>query len=719
MQHLKKIDPLTMTVKEMYAELLSRAYDGNAPEGGFELEPAAAVVACNDIDGMFDVEFAPEVEAEFLSWDDRLVPENRADEPEPKASDPPFEIPFLEQIPKNAFGEALVNYAKLNTVIRAYGEPTENVEHFFKNEWGIPDEYDMSPFVCVPRSEGPKVFAGVLRKTVPTMLSMSGAQNLVKLHDRGYAGQGFGEDALIDWPRVKAYIKAVCTQVSADDESARNRLHDLHYMIRKSEVPKAPKELILPHVRFKKREPNKFNVAVLDTVLANFKRFHHVPIQFHENLTVVGHDPVIGAYPQRPVKSTVELDIFAHIIDDPYIGSIENKVVEELREKNREASINGLFNGMLQGFAMLKVEQVPRAFQLRKLIADEDWDVLQGILQRYIPDNFMERIVALFRVVYGKSVREKLQRLLSQIEIPPLYRKVPIGELKLENLLKYRKCIRYFAEGFKRVLQRIENIALRAPLFVREVYALLLHPLTFYEGISHILKSHALYWKNRYLKALDKKTPRYLVARKQFAAKHLPRMKWLLTEDGSIEHDHGSFLVQMKKYVATKYEKVKGHKIGIHVGTLHDLAVWADQNIKQEVPLEEVITWYKGEVNLFTQDVREFIARFLEDPDVEQYEKASDEDSDSVVLDPGDEKVEQDPADEKVENDDGADLLAELDYEPPPGDTDVNLAMELEDEGFDVKSDKAKMWLAAQPARVELVDFQKYRDEFFMHLSRK
>jgi len=236
------IDLFKYGVKDTWEKIVGSAYEGAAPDGGYDFPSGATVSKCPDEYSSLHVDalFYDDFEDEPVSSDVALAVLNHGAERGPGTTDHPFLYPSSIVRYPGMFGGALKNFCEARAILLAGGSDVQGIDNWFRDCWALPDEFDLD--YCTPnmRSQGAAMWGGISRVLKPLATLLPASVPGLRVVQHGQHRTDFGPDVLVDWARVTAIAQTIAVQMYADDYYANKRLPKMSFGLARHELPHAP-----------------------------------------------------------------------------------------------------------------------------------------------------------------------------------------------------------------------------------------------------------------------------------------------------------------------------------------------------------------------------------------------------------------------------------------------------------------------------------------------
>lgn len=771
-----EIDVRKDSVKTMFEKLMQRAYRGNAPEGAYDFasNQIVAKTPYDNYDYAIHYKEMPDLDDDLLSFDPNLVPSTHVPEPVAKSSDSPFSSPFNDTAPAGLFGKALQAHSKLVSLLEHEGHETEQWHDGFKAMWGIDEDVDLDEFGVSLRSSGPAVWGGIKRKPVADIMTNISAKTGVGVEDKKISREKVGENALVDWPRVKASVMGIGLQLVLDDTMYREKPIELNYVLLKKEVPQIPKHFKPPDFKIKKPSKTVVSHEIIKRIAASMSKSLDVQQIKYDGLRVKENATTDFTGTLRALPAGIKLHVKGTLLDNMTYDEIpinDEEVPPEVKFRKKQMPKTMDF---IRTYAMAKADEeggsLIKAKDLRKMIANCELQGHQAIRQlreviaKILPKDPLLRVFHLARAMGEKDGMEWVKMLCTSMNAPRHSMAFRDMDKLWIAMLNDPDCLISIANEVSIGLIKYETLRIAHPKANKYIRKCLAHPKGVTLGMSMIIEAHKRFWVSRYLNT--KLEPKHIRIKKQVFSKLLRTMQLSLDSGGGMSVDEDNLrktLVEIAKSYVEKRRKFKPDKDELSVKVrqpilqlAHDLDGQINKIIKQPMDqqLHELVALFLVEADKFRADIQDLFRTALATQDFvapDYYGEQKDdvyeiewEASDKEMAGSEDETAvitkhkmpEKDKASDDEDEDDFSSVIPSKPVQKPVpasitaadlGDDDdddsgilktVNLSLELEDEGVETWDPVVAQILADYPAEILPKDFKKIRDEVIGRIKK-
>lgn len=770
----ESVDILKDSVSTIYSKLMYKAYNGMPPSGGFEVPANMALGKCQEDVSDYSIMTSMYNDGIDLSFDHGLVPPVHKPEPVAKQSDSPFKHPFQDNAPVGLFGKALKAHSKLVSLYKAMNLPSEEFDIAFKAQWGIPLEEDLTEFYSKPRSKGSALWGGIGKKAVPSVLALTGSQVQIDIIDKYSTKASVGEDALVNWPRLKAIAMGMGVQIVADDKYFRDAVGDkvikLHYKLSRGEIPRAPKNVGVPYFKNVEFKETEMICDSLKVVSKHMRKLVNISEKKHDRLdaegmfpaNIIGMTKIQGIGDPRDRYEEIPLDIYDGDIDFDNLTERQKTYTFEEREAIKRLRPVDFLKACAMAYVDLKRGAVPPFKEVKRWITELDKNYSKAFNQIYdtvmavVPKDIMLRIYRLGNLVgkgTGLTWVNQLRKFLGMKNSAFTERDLIASWLdNIKSPKVLARAIEEIMEGFK----EREFVRTNMPHAKQVVLEKLLHPLSFSAGLSDLINIHAVYWQRRYKAKIKHTMPKDIITKKQFAAKAMRYLRFIYTNEHEFLFQEVSLLQAINEsydnYLKKRFSKkqiTKNIKHPDYTGQPFVLYCRELDNYLQKefvkapkVSFEELGNFVMEEVTKFTNDFVDIIAKVIRNDNIKADNIYGDTTFVHDVFPKVAKKSHRNVGKEEETNDNPNSDLSDTDEEandsvlPKVNDdkvddfmndllesaTDVTtiksgvvvLASELEDMGVDMNSDAVRIILGRYPAQVHHTELDNIRKEILL-----
>jgi hypothetical protein len=234
----KMFDILRDSAHDIAKGLLDEAWGGNFPAGGLDFPSGCVLSKSTDQNSDLHIELGLVDEVDSVSEVPWLADLTHGDVQGPHDSDSPFKFLNGEGDLPGMFGTALKAYGQVVAILAEYGVDYTAYDNWFRAQWGIARETDLSLSIPALRSHGSALWGGLARKLSPATFCNIATSKQVRVKWHGKGRKDYGADKLIDWPRLTAIAQTVGSYLLVEDKYAKIKRID--FKLVKRELPAAP-----------------------------------------------------------------------------------------------------------------------------------------------------------------------------------------------------------------------------------------------------------------------------------------------------------------------------------------------------------------------------------------------------------------------------------------------------------------------------------------------
>jgi hypothetical protein len=236
-------DILADSAMDIARGLLDEAWGGSSPDGGLDFPSACVLSRASEQTSDMHVDLGVVDDTEQLSAVPWLADVTHTDVQGPSDSDAPFRYQSGELIPPGMFGKALRAYGQVVALAGEYGVDIRGYDSWFREQWGVDPNADLSLSVPIVRSHGDALWGGINRKLSPYSSAQAATSKQVRVQWHGKGRKDMGEHAVVAWPRLTAIAQIAGGALMVEDRRARGRIKRIDFRVVRHELPKAPKNL--------------------------------------------------------------------------------------------------------------------------------------------------------------------------------------------------------------------------------------------------------------------------------------------------------------------------------------------------------------------------------------------------------------------------------------------------------------------------------------------
>lgn len=240
----KKIDLFGTSVQEVWDELVSRGYTDERPSGGYDFPSGAILSKYGKAGSDLHVDVSENIptnvfDVEVSEYDD-FAYMSQGVERGPSTTDSPFIWRSSLLLFPGYFGEALKAYVEVRCILLVYNVNVAGLDSWFKESWGVPEEFSLDFVTPNVRSQPPALWGGVSRVLKPFLSMLPATGPALHVTHHGVHRTKFGKSKLVDWSRISVIAEAIGKQILVDDMTTHRNITRMDFKIVGSEIPSAP-----------------------------------------------------------------------------------------------------------------------------------------------------------------------------------------------------------------------------------------------------------------------------------------------------------------------------------------------------------------------------------------------------------------------------------------------------------------------------------------------
>lgn len=503
-------------------KLLQKAYDGEIMEGAFDWPASCGVSKINKEFSDMHVEFCQELEEDY--WENEpadmfsevrnIAPATLAKEPGPSDTTTPFSYPEGESSAPGMFGKALRSFTEAVAVIIAQNEPVEDLIELFCRLWGLDQKQKESIVASIPntRSQGVALWGGYQRILRPITYAYGATQAGLKVVFHGVTRQKFGEDAIVDWPRIEATVRTIVGQVMVDDRKVKVMPKRMDFAIVPYEVPEAPKVTKMKPIRFKCAAEN--NAILSGAAQAAFNYIANCRKKNLESMDIVRKTKLtLTVQTQLPAFSAgfvhidrtlgaINLDVLHNVLDDD-VDLMQITRAPQLVTNKRPTGMT-VFKSIVEAAIRKNLHVLPRAYEVHEAVAALDIPQKQAAATKLLSHTIkvvVDKDAFTMLAAFGNLVEKGLGRLwvikvADEIGLDKgIFRNTGYKHI-LSAGINSEKGIIGFGILIQRLIHTVEmNVTI---VFTRQFLLDMANSGSLIDSLDLLFNRRKRYWKNRY-----------------------------------------------------------------------------------------------------------------------------------------------------------------------------------------------------------------------------
>lgn len=645
-------------------KLRLKALRGNNVEGGFDFPSTSGLSKMDKITSNLHVDFTQTFEQSelandaFWSYHSNEAPPNLKKEPVPSDTRSPFIFPEGTREAPGLFGKALRNYSEAKAIMDIYAQDTTYYTDAFAQVWGLTEEQKdlLNNTIPMPQSTGAAMWGGLGRKLQPMCFAYGPAQAAMKVTFHNANRTTFGEDALLDWSRIKEIARAICGQLAVDDELAFKKIKRLDYAIDQRKVPKAPK--IVKLQPFYIDDDFKHNLKnFLSAAFTYYEKSRQIRKVFlkdeayetlkFENINMV---PSLDALLVTNEEVRMGID-WAKMFDKKDSGPfLEKQHKSNVKEQLRELPLTKVLLHLLKHHTRKKKDHLIR-FHIYKKLRDEYFREVGSLEKRKeiifwinfcIPDEILHMINTLGNIVNGGMGQVWLRRLKERWDIPNgVFQAVDLCAVKIA-FCRQERCIERILHDIDVVIYDVEHEY--APVISKFNIQFMLNAGSVQLGLELLFTKHKKMWAKHYertalqeLKRNDGK-PNFAVIRNQCLYYAFRQAQFTVNENGEVKvntdrlaecmnHAMIDYLRKRKKlriedenFGGFTYTQIASGDADIFITN----AVGVAPDYKFSLMMDNV----RVSLEYFAKDIKELVGKLVVGENIDDYEQRIEEGED-------------------------------------------------------------------------------------------
>lgn len=651
--------------------LLDEAWGGTFPDGGLDFPSACVLSQSSDVNSDLHIELGMVEATDTVSDVPWLADLTHGEVQGPRDSDSPFKFLNGEGDLPGMFGSALKAYGQVVAILSEYGVAYDNYDKWFRAQWGIDKETDLSSAIPTLRSHGNAMWGGLARKLSPaTFCNLATSKQVrVKWHNRKRTD--IGPDKLVDWPRLTAIAQTIGSYLLVEDRHAKKKRFDFKIVAR--EIPTAPNRpgdylADFPHPEYWE------NRNVANSALQYLEGFRAASLHLARH--------ALGATGTLTVHNDVDIPANAiaafikehHIPPAPIdLGDYDDSGVFDFADKEPNkpvvqktapnVTIYTAFASVIRPYIDKNWKDMPTAFYLRgvveSLFAEDAKQKTAAeaeaisLIEKIVPEDFLLRF---FRVVcLAKKSREDANEmvgsLLKALHAPrSVFRQHDFISVSL-NVIRNKACWDWIlTEISKQVTSHVMSKGIHFQMN-SSLWRILSSNANGDIALAEIIRQRKTWWANEYMrrgKVVKDKRVMYQIKSRLFRATQIN-----IDEDGGawVNYEHAALVGALCQSARAFLRKKRAFKFNVESVVepgnqrLEEYANTLDNTYQPAYKWKDGVLEYRRSVAYLLDDVREimlFIASGMNDKfyapkgDIDDKDKHmddfSDEEDDAVSV---------------------------------------------------------------------------------------
>jgi hypothetical protein len=383
-----------------------------------DFSPISVLQRCRPEHADITVEFnLPDAKDAIRYTDDHSIPPvSRLPEVGPSDTNTPIQHLYGDDSPPGMFGSAIKSVTTIMALAGQTGEDTSKLESFFKSSWGIGESVDLKPYVPNVRSKGPAAWGGIGSNLSSTSHANPSVVKHIKVHSAGLERKTFGENALVDWPRLFALATSRVARLLIEDPATKTFGNKIYFHVDRKQIATAPNKCHLewlPTVEATKTPNNEIMRSIADYhsryVAAEEKPTVNTIVNIETESTIITPMDAMMAREDKSVNPLVDMSVMVPgVLEyEPDVSRGESK--GEL-PKSKKISIEENYNDLLVSYAFAKSHVAPRVEELRDMAREYDLgritDVRKRAVHGVLNDFFSGNFWAILSGIQGRAIHD-------------------------------------------------------------------------------------------------------------------------------------------------------------------------------------------------------------------------------------------------------------------------------------------------------------------------
>lgn len=513
-------DILSDSALEIATQLITDAWGGDAPIGGLDFPSSCVLSKCGDEYSDVHVELGIVDDTLTLSEIPWLADVTHSDVAGPGDTDTPFRFPSGEATPPGLFGKALRSYGEVMAICVEYGVDTTCYDIWFRSQWGVDKDTDLSMAIPVTRSHGDALWGGLGRKLAPASYTHLAASKQIRVVWHGTQRDKFGAHKLVDWPRLTALVRTIGAALLLEDRHAHKRVKRFDFRVVSREIPNAPEGIGTNLTRipvmdsWDTRDISRGAVEFIQgfrqsaLLLARYALGNSGALVVEEGCQIPSSsiikflsEPKVGALPHFDFLDMGE-PVFD--LDDKPSNPVRFEPIKET------VSIFRAFGAVVRPFVEKNFHQMPFGYILRMKVdqmntgsrdlANSVSAELKGLIDIAVPDDFLLRMYRLFSVIYkskekgGDVVVSVLRALSAPNSVFETHDLLAIGV----RVKRSARCYGWLTEEIAKAIQRVSDEQGKEAFLAGKLRRILSSAATGDIAVAEIVRKRRNWWANEY-----------------------------------------------------------------------------------------------------------------------------------------------------------------------------------------------------------------------------
>jgi len=511
-------DILSDSALDIARGLLDEAWGGKSPDGGLDFPSACVLSRASEAGSDVHMELGVVSDTESLSAIPWLADVTHTEVQGPSDSDAPFRYQSGELVPPGMFGKALRSYGQVMALAGEYGVPTAGYDSWFREQWGVDGDADLSLAIPMVRSHGDALWGGINRKLSPYASAHSAASKQIRVTWHGRSRKDIGEHSVVAWPRLNAIAQIAGGALLVEDRRARARLKRIDFRIVRAEIPQAPKHLGsgLGHIPVRQSwELRSISRGAIEFI-QGFRATALVLARggLGEALSV---DPAVEVPSATILKYLQEQAVpgIPHVnfleMGDPVFDLVPPPVKPALTvDKGPEMNVYNVFAAVTRPYIDKHYDKLPTARTLRLAMdavrevpnSDANLKVVREVVATAVPDDFLLRMYRLYTVMHRDPEKgeEIVSTALKTFDAPRSVFETRDWVAVGRRVKNSAKCRGWFVEEIARGISRhVREHGQQSPVIGR-LRRILSAEGTGDVAVAEVVRQRRNWWANEYRK---------------------------------------------------------------------------------------------------------------------------------------------------------------------------------------------------------------------------
>lgn len=760
-------DILTTSALDISNGLLKEAWGGVLPQGGNDFPSACVISKCEQKDSQISIEIGIHPKANGYSAVPMLADRTRSVVIGPSDSDTPFMYAAGEITPPGIFGKALKSYGQVIALLRKYGVSETNYDNWFRVQWGVAPDVDLTGIIPTLRSENDALWGGMGRKLAPGALLHAAGSKQTRVTFHGYDRSNAGKHKLVDFPRLRAIASIAGSLIMLEDRYAAGKLKRLDFRIVGKEIPTSPANIssnladIIPMETWAYR-----NIA--RGALEHVQGFRRTALILSRNALGTGGALELDDSIHVPAEALLEFISQNKVPSIPYttflnmsepIFDIDDTIPtpkidmqpKDKEDEDRVMTTYIAFASVIRPFVNQNFKNLPEAHKLRSLLStltagsitesEEAEKVLRKVIAEVVPPDWLKRLYRLYCLVFKdkKKSRELMVKVMKDMNTPNGIFQNTDWLIAGPRILASKACYSWIVEEIARSVTRTVRERGTEQALVGSLRRILSSSSNGDLGLAEIVRQRKIWWANEYVRrSKSRDDKRVLYQQKSRLFRHA---QLSIDSDGKVTlKDSQPALANVLENSARNFLRKRRNfadpeAMPISPGGMHPRAYAARLDYQYNPHISWVVIWddFLRSIQMLIHDVEEIMVFIANDMprdfgrvygDLEDHEEHGGEDTNEE--DPREEKGKQVDMDPEPRHnptvDDFADFFDDDDLAGEVNDDQgdmVELSHELKEDVMDLREDVLIEQLSQYGMQVPVALYNEIMEETRLKVLEK